>query len=424
MFLENLYCYLGVALNISNLNLRVYVFLLYVYIVNISNIVTTVESYSIIFYLRFVFFILLVVFMFIVVYKRVNILFSVVPLCTLFLYNYYLISIHEVDMLFSDSINFMLIIFGVVVITFTFGKKDDSSDVERLIIFGLYLFFGFSLILLFISGGVSIEMPPKFNLTYGSLLIGREETYSLGLSNFYGLMAIVFLYSYYKRYSNDYVLVFFSIFSLYLCMLGGARGEFLITVSILCTLVVYYNLSVTKLLFIVVVFSILVSLFFLNFDEIVSSDQFTSNILLKRMELLLSGDFSSRDTLINNALELFYETPICFIAGCGIGFFQYYNDFPLSLYPHNFLIEMLVSFGILLSTSLLIIMLLGWLLFVKRTGGGILSLIFVYSFLVSLKSGSMMTSWFVFSVIMFFNCYFIAAAIQKSFNPSLGNAQD
>lgn len=405
-------------MNISTISLRAFVFLLFVCLVSISNIVTTVESYNAVVYFRYVLSAFLVIFLFIVLSKQLSTLVPAILVCILFLYNLLLLNMQGMNLSFSDVINFLSISIGVMVITYAFGEKDGLAEVERKIIHGLYLYFGFSLILHLITGGILIEIPPRFNFAYGSLLIGREENYSLGLSNFYGMMSLVFLYSYHKKYNQGSLLILCSFFSMYLSMLGGARGEFLITVLLWIALVIFYNLTIVKFIIIIPSIMFMVILLIINMERIGVSEHLSSIVFFQRMESLISGDFSSRDTLIKSAVELFYDNPICFISGCGVGFFQYYNDFSHSLYPHNFLVEMLISFGVFLTTSLLVVMCLGWVFFCKRNEGHVLSLLFVFSFLVSLKSGSMLTSWFAFSTILFFNYYYLFRITLKKLSNS------
>lgn len=317
---------------------------------------------------------------------------------------------------FREIIDFLII--GIGFYVFSIFLNSYSIEIEKKIIksFIFYLFFVLSLTVL--TKGFVFDIPPRFNFSYGSFLIGREETYSLGLTNFFGMMALVFVYAFIREYNKKFIYLFLSFFALFFCLLGGARGEFLVTSMFFIITILFLNFNKFRFLFVSTLFSLFLAFGFIYFYN--NTEALESIVIFQRMKILFSGDFSSRDELILNGLYLLKENPSCLFFGCGPGFFQEYYNYSQSLYPHNFLIEFVISYGLIIFLLFFILAFLGFVFYIKnRDFFDLFSLLFVYNFVISLKSGHMIGSWFVFSALLFFLVFYLKFKVLKIENNSL-----
>lgn len=248
-----------------------------------------------------------------------------------------------------------------------------------------------------VIGGFHLNPLPVFNLEYGSYLIGREEDYSLGLSNFFGLSAIAaaLLVASESRLKNRFLYGIFCLVFVFLCFLGGGRGEIIATLLLLLLIAVSHLrfITGTTLIVIFVVFGILVF----------TSDIVESFAFYKRFSLLLEGNLSTRDLLLRDVFMLLQDNPRCLIFGCGFGYFQHYNGYDIGLYPHNSIAEAVVVFGLSVTIFTAALYLRGIFVYWKRVGTVDMLLAFsFYAALISLKSQSLYSSWiFLTSILVF-----------------------
>ena len=251
----------------------------------------------------------------------------------------------------------------------------------------------------FIIGGLYFDPLPKFNFEFGSGLIGREETYSLGISYFYGLASLSALIAALRR-SDVLVKSFFYgcfLFYIVLCFIGGGRGEIVIAL-----LVVFLIFSVRGFpLFLgVLFFSLITLVLFFVFRDYAS--QFA---VFERFSMLIAGDFSSRDNLLLEGGRLLIHNPHCLLSGCGFGFFQSYHGYEFGLYPHNSLLESVIVFGLPVTLFIVFSYMRGVFLYLKYGPGVDLFLAFsAYAALVSLKSQYIYGA-LLFIVSIFYFCW-------------------
>ncbi|MCW8889749.1 MAG: hypothetical protein OQL20_03730, partial [Sedimenticola sp.] len=249
-----------------------------------------------------------------------------------------------------------------------------------------------------VIGGLHFNPLPVFNLEYGSDQIGREEDYSLGLSYFFGLSAIaaVLLMTSELRLRNRFLYGIFCLAFIFLCVLGGGRGE------IIATLVVVLLVVLSRLRFITGAALIVI---FVIFGAIVFSLEGVETFsFYKRFSLLLDGNLSTRDTLLIDVFMLLQDYPDCLIWGCGLGYFQHYYGYNVGLYPHNSIAEAVIVFGLPVTIVTAALYARGIIVYRNRVGEIDMLLAFsIYAALVSLKSQSLYGSWiFLVSILIFF----------------------
>lgn len=366
-------------------------FILFIFI-TISNSVISIESYNLIKVVRiFLAISLLLIFSF-QLFKggldfKVFIFFS--PFILSFLI-YFLIRLD--DSYFFFFIDLVIILVASIVF-FKYIKYFDSFTYVRLCYFSAFYFIFLVSIILY-TDSIVFGVPPYLNFSYGSTLIGREETYSLGVSNIYGLLSLIFVH--FTIYNKKNKVLFFTLFLLAfsICALGGGRGEFAATLLLSGYIFFIFKANFLRYL----VFLLFAPLLFL-FDY---SFLFEHIELFNRFLELNSGGLSSRDYLFLSGIDLLNNSPFCLLFGCGAGYFQYYNNYPLGLYPHNSILEFVISYGLPFVFLFAFFIVRGIYIYSRCDNSKIFVFIFLYAFIVSLKSGYFLGSWMLVGLCIAF----------------------
>lgn len=392
-------------MKISLANNSFFAFCLFFMIVTINNTVVTIQSYEIITLIRIVLTLLLGASFIIILYKGSHYISSLFVWLFLLIYYLLLTYIFNFEPDLTYVLDFIIIIAGVFVLLQNFMLAGFD---ERKFTYFILFYFILTVIMIISTDGFLSYLPPKFSFSYGSTLIDREEDYSLGLTSFFGMTAITLFYGFINKYRYSKLLLLLSLLSIILSFSSGARGEFIIALVVTLSIFLIYNFNY-KILFIfvtIIIIALFISLLPENyFLEKVDLDSF---VIIDRMMILLSGDFSSRDTLLKEGFNLLIDKPVCLFMGCGIGFFQEYYGYSKSLYPHNFLMEFIISYGFILFFAFMLPAFLGFLSYMKaKHKSNLFCFLFSYFFLISMKSGYMIGSWFAFASLLFFiNFYF------------------
>lgn len=254
------------------------------------------------------------------------------------------------------------------------------------------------ILMTYIFGGFALGFPPRFVFEVASDEIGREETYSLMLTGFFSIASIfstvgVLRCGFGIRGSLYGVLtLLFVAFS----FLAGGRGELLAGLFvILLALLSDRRFRIFAVLSLVVLAGFLMASNWVTvFDDLV---------VLKRFRVVFEGDYGYRDVLLGQVVDLLKNEPGCALLGCGPGYFQEYYGHDFGLYPHNHFAEALVIFGLPLVVLGLAAALRGGLLYYGKVGKlDLFLLVFIYSLLVSLKSGYFFGNWVLNAGILFF----------------------
>lgn len=290
---------------------------------------------------------------------------------------------------------------GVLIVSGTM-----PSERFRTLLIRLYSCYGILVLLITILlGGLSISFPPTFHLEYiaSSLGAAEENTYSLGISNFFGFSAVATALFARNEDRKLFVLTgsILAFIFLSLSMLGGGRGESF-TALALVLLLIPRTISLI---------AVALSIFF--YGILSEGNIFTSLqgdfLFIRRFILLLEGNLSSRDILLSQGFSLLSESPQCIFVGCGLGYFQNYFEYDFGSYPHNVVVELLISYGLPIVLVGFILSLAGAFIHYRNTGRiDLIIIFFVYSLVISLKSGYLMGSW----MFLAFICYFSALSLE------------
>ena len=151
---------------------------------------------------------------------------------------------------------------------------------------------------------------------------------------------------------------------------------------------------------------------------------FSDSVLFERFSGVAAGDFGERDYLFSLALSQAFSGGVNFFVGGGLNYFQYYNMLPLELYPHNFILEGLVSGGVLLLLALLVVFILPIPLAMMRSkrlpNGRFLLCFMIYIAVIYLKSGTLNSMW----GLGIYTCFFVAAVSRERQTGQIGASDD
>jgi hypothetical protein len=286
------------------------------------------------------------------------------------------------DYLFADP---KLIVYLLVSLGFGYAMSSHflaglSSGTSR-VSFWLPAFFGTSLIYLMISGAILFAPLPYFNFEQFDQDVRR---YSQATSALFGIASLYFiLASYGKSRLSSLILTLISIFCLYLSAMGGARGDFAVALLLYVAILIRYR-SIYSYAALAAVTGFIIYIF--------SDDSILQNFLVfeRYLSTIEAGDFGDRDVLVFQSISLLADSPVCIISGCGFNYFQYFYGYEYGLYPHNFLMELAITFGFLLMLPVVVLISFGaWRLFIDERADKFFFYFSIYVLLVGLKSGSL-----------------------------------
>lgn len=287
--------------------------------------------------------------------------------------------------------NFAVTTVGFFILTNARGGVFNLS-----LIFGVIIYVSIALIVTIIISGLSLDFPPRFIFEFNKNN-SDAALYSQGASQFYGIGAIAAAYFMsvcnikIKKYSALILMILF----LFLSFLGGARGE-----SVGALIVVYFilfkNFRVSAILIPFLLFYI--GKYYL--DDALLLDNF---VVMNRLLALGSDNLGQRDMLLAQSFDLLDVNFHCLFHGCGFAFFQKFYGYEVGMYPHNFLAEALITFGLPITLMMSIFVMHGVFRYYKFNGKvDFLILILLYQIIINLKSGSLTNGWFMNAAFLFF----------------------
>lgn len=244
------------------------------------------------------------------------------------------------------------------------------------------------------SGGLVMDGLPRYQFeVFDENGFQQYTAYSQGISKLMGVAAIPCIY--YALHSDKIQLRFIftitGLFSISQSFLGGARGEFIGLALVVLMMILKKN---QRLLFAVGMgtFFLLTILPVGNYGELV---------LIDRLIALWQDDtLGGRQQLFADAVTILQDKPYCLLAGCGFQYFQAFWDFPFSAYPHNYILDFLISIGLPLTALIYTIYAKSTLRFMNQPANVPCAYIMVYLFIISMKSGSPQTDhlfWIFFA---------------------------
>ncbi|AXK42842.1 hypothetical protein [Erythrobacter aureus] len=273
----------------------------------------------------------------------------------------------------------------------------------------VWMFICFALLILIytvVEGGLLISGYPRFVYEVKNYE-GNTISYSQGISKFFGLAAVFSAIILSRSMTSShlrYLCVGFVGVFLALSLIGGGRGDFIF--ALLTSMLVLRKFYLAAFFFVLVLIGFVYSS---AVDETLSA----YSVLVGRFAAF-SYSLGMRDTLLIDSFKLLFDNINCFTIGCGIGYFQSYYHYPMALYPHNVVIEMLISFGLVTTAALVLLAVSGQKRVRERHGRSPnFEFMMVFFLLISVKSGTILTSFLLFGGLVFLALHG-AASLQVS----------
>lgn len=282
----------------------------------------------------------------------------------------------------------LLIITGAFLLS-SFQDWNLSIELEKLFLFYVIVILFFTIAI----GGLIFQPLPQFVLEV-PVDSKKEVYYSQGLSKFYGVGAIAAgLLATKRKQLPKACYLFCMLFLLLLSLLGGARGDSIIAVFV-CMLIVLKH-EKFKVLFYLPFVLIALNLIIINID-------YENLIFVKRFQDMVSGGPNARAQLYEQAYNLLTHNPDCFSLGCGLAYFQHYYSLEFGLYPHNQIIELVITYGIFLTTLIFSLTAVGLVVNRHKLKSMLFIVLFVFYFaLLGMKSGYFLGNWLLVSFVLF-----------------------
>lgn len=282
------------------------------------------------------------------------------------------------------AIDWMVLLLGLLLFDMTSANVIGMNLARMILVYGV-LGLGVTLII----GGIDFTPLPNFNYEYIADLENTENTYSLGMSNYMAMIAIVSVYLSVGTLNKFHKILYIvlGLMFLMLSFLAGGRGDSIAGLVVIGFFVIYkYGVRVFGLS------ALFSAMIFLGVN---STDEFNDLLIVQRFSVV-EDVTSGRDILINQAIDLLTEDSMCSLVGCGFSYFQKYYSYDYGKYPHNVVLEALITFGVPMVLTFLFFVMRGLTKYIKSVGGvDLFILLFLYSFIVALKSNAMTANWFL-----------------------------
>jgi hypothetical protein len=299
--------------------------------------------------------------------------------------------------------NYIIVLIGL----FLFSSQTKYPILHQLTIPYL-IFVSFAMLATVQSKGVMFVPMPVFNFEYAMSVSGLDIAYSQGISKFFGIGAIAAAYAITITNCRAKRNLFFIVYLVFMAMsfYGGGRGDSL--AALVVSLIFLF--SMPRIVHIKVSLFFLVLLIYLKINYFKNEVDISS--FLQRFYVIGEGNFGLRDQLLVESFQLLVNNPRCILFGCGFEYFQYNYNYDYGMYPHNFLVESLMSFGLPITFIFGCLVINGIRLYHAKIGGvDFFILYFFYDGIVALKSGALFGAWFFTAGSLFFS----ALALKKLF---------
>lgn len=310
---------------------------------------------------------------------------------------------------FHIGYNNLLINVAVTLVGFFFFMvvKPKESYKRLGLPFVCYVVVGFFLTVL--VGGFEFNFPPRFVFDYTPVGSSQSDNlYSQGISQFFGLGAIAAAYLSATVKSKIKSVLYFTICFVFalLSLLGGARGD-----SVAALGVIFFYLALKfRIKFVFLLILSFVLIYVVVGDWADYSREF---IILQRLEMLSGGDLGHRDILLGQAVDLISNEIRCLLFGCGFGYFQKFYQYDFGMYPHNIVVEFIIVFGLPMFMVITLLVTYGLFLYYKNCGSvDLFVLFFLYTGLVSLKSGTLFGGWYFTAATLYLLLVLLSHLLQ------------
>lgn len=281
--------------------------------------------------------------------------------------------------LFTTRFGLETLFFGVMVCITVISLENKAIANNRLAPVVLIFIFTIHTLNVFAFKSATLSILPTFDFSHTSMLLNKDYIvkYSQGPTKFYALGALAALSLCINSKSQIKKIAFILLGAqlLIFSLAAGARGDFIILLFLFLTIL---GIHENRLIIIVIP----VAAFFV-YQYLYLLEELAFFIRL----LSIIEHSSLRANLVTSWIEFITVKPHCLIIGCGIYSFDNYTKM---LFPHNFILELVNTFGIFISLFLLIKFIVNYQIIEKKS---FIKYSVIYLFLVSLKSTPLAANW-------------------------------
>lgn len=304
--------------------------------------------------------------------------------------NFYSVATLDTSIL---GMNLLVTLSGLLLI----GSRPGPEILENRMASGYALYVVIGLAITIFIGGIEFGFPPRFVLDYVSDSAGYVMSYSQAMSQFFGYGAVASIFAAQKTssYFRKSLYIFVTVLCLCFSLLGGARGDSL--AAIFVVFVFALTIKEWRAYLFILTIAVIVLVSTLNFTWM------SDIVIFQRLAVLGNGDLGERDILLSQAFDLLIARPHCLTMGCGIEYFQKFYGYGRGLYPHNFIVEFVITYGLGVFVAGVVLSTMGAWRYYNRVGRlDFFMWLFIYAFLCDMKSGALFDGWLVAVTLLYF----------------------
>lgn len=272
---------------------------------------------------------------------------------------------------------------AVVIFAGSFVICSDDRPFSRTLsawtLIGLALLY---LALTFATGGLVLEVIPTYIYEVFDEF-GQQQyvVYSQGVSKLFALVAIpcFFFAARSTHEALKWTLYGVGLIFVTQSFIGGARGEFL-ALAVCLVLVLMRRNKMAFFIIMMLIFALLSIMPQVPGDDVVIINRF--------LHLWQDETLGGRSELFADAIQILRERPQCAILGCGLQYFQDFWGIPGTAYPHNYVLDLFIVYGIPFTVFIYFVYFRSTWHFMRNPQFELNAYILLYLFIVSMKSGS------------------------------------
>lgn len=285
-------------------------------------------------------------------------------------------------------ISLCVILGSSIILTYEKQRKSETTISTFFVFFSIFVF-----LFLIVTGGITLIPRISYHFDLASTS-GSDVLYDQGITKFFGLSAISTFWNF--QHSNSRIFKSISLaltFSfILLSFVGGGRGDFL--AAIIVIVLIKWKGGFREFIYLVIFLGVLI-LFFASFINNYLADSIAVSRFVATIQ---EGNLGTRGILYSQGLILLIDNVKCLVFGCGFGYFQQYYNYPLGLYPHNVVMEGIITWGMLFMLPLIAVSIIG--IAKARRDLGMLFWAGTFFLIIGLKSGDVIGSWFAMAFVI------------------------
>ena len=263
--------------------------------------------------------------------QRQPLIISLLIFCFLIFYALLIPSIYANQLIIERNIFFLIFFMFMLILTLNKNDFVTEKSFKFIAYISLIIFIVHTLV-----GSFDLSNGFRFNISR------LDVSYLQRISYFYGFSSIISFGLFYgsKNVFLRLLLLIMTLIFMVLCLAGGGRGE------VLALFASFFSIALVQKRYLQVGVGIFLSilLIIIFFEEL--SEIF---FVIGRFERIVSDGSNVRLDLYYSSIQMLIDNPQCLIFGCGFGYYETFSEVGAGRYPHNILLDFLLSIGIVFS---------------------------------------------------------------------------